>query len=92
MMIYLMPNTRLLMTTEKANKIPLDLSRYEEFGINQGYMAFIVNFENVDEDQCDNIEADYLSKGYKVFHTEMARSKDNLFKYTVIIAKMGFTF
>ena len=87
-----MQNTRSLMTIEKANKIPLDLSKYIDFGIDQAYMAFVVSFKDIGANECDDIEADYLSKGYKVFHSEMTRSQGNFFNYAIIVAKAGFTF
>lgn len=78
--------------TIKAEKTPLDLSEYEKFGIDQRYTAYVISFENIHEDKCDNIEADYTQQGYKIFNTDMMRLDGHHFKYSIIVAKMGFTF
>ncbi len=78
--------------TTITNKTALDLSKYEEFGIDQRYTAYMISFENIHEDKCDDIESDYTQQGYKIFHTDMMRLDGHHFKYSLIVAKMGFTF
>jgi hypothetical protein len=74
------------------NKSPLDLNLYERFNIDQNYSAFKITFDDLDQDEVDNIEAEYVQKGYKIFHTEMESNGNGTFKYSLIIAKLEFTF
>lgn len=75
-----------------VNKNPLSLELYAEFEIPQEYMAFKVIFENIDQEESDNLEADYMGQGYKIFNSNLERSKAGLFNFTIIVAKAGYTF
>ncbi len=71
---------------------PLDLNLYEQYYIDQRYQAYVVSMESLDENQCDDIEAQYIQQGYKVFHVDTQRDKEGMFKLKLIIAKLDMTF
>jgi hypothetical protein len=75
-----------------VKKIPLNLDRYHEYEIPQEYMAFEVIFENIDQEESDNLEADYMAQGYKIFHANLERANAGMFNYKIIVAKAGYTF
>ena len=52
----------------------------------------MIEFESVDENQCDDYEATYVEQGYKVFHVSMDRDSKGLFNLKLIVAQLGFTF
>lgn len=76
----------------KIIKVPLSLDRYSEFSIDQKYSAFSIDFLDITNDDCDNYEYEYLSKGYKIFSSEVSRSNLGNLKLTLIIAKIEMTF
>jgi hypothetical protein len=80
------------MSVEAVSKKPLDLEKYSDYGIPQEYMAFEVKFINITQEQCDDLEAQYHLKGYKIFHVDINRSISNLFDYKIIIAKLEMIF
>lgn len=82
-----MLNTLLLMR-KSIKKKPLDLNLYKIFEIPQEYMAYILEFENVDESESENLEAEYFQKGYKIFHSELTRTNSGLFDLKIILAKL----
>ena len=86
-----MLNIRLLMTMN-INKIPLDLNFYAEYGIDQQYSAYIITIDSLGENESENLEWEYTSKGYKVFHSELKRVKDGKFQMKLIIAKLEYSF
>ena len=75
-----------------VNKQPLDLTLYDHFEIPQDYMAFEIVFTDISQMQCDELEHDYFTKGYKIFHTELQRSRGDLFTYKLIIGKAPILF
>ena len=81
-----------MMTNPKIHKTALDLNMYDDYGIPQEYLAYQVNVEDIDEQAFDDLEADYLAGGYKVFNSEMIRSSGELYNCRIIIAKMGFIY
>ncbi len=77
----------------KVSKIPLDLNLYEEYAIHQSYSAFKLVVDNIDIEQVDQIEYDYMAQGYKIFYTDLVRKQQsNTFQLTMIIAKLAYTF
>lgn len=79
------------MKTE-VSKVPLDFNLYEKFEIPQEYAAYKLEFSNVTEQECEDLEFDYSSKGYRVFFSEVNRAKEGLFNMILIVAKSEFTF
>jgi len=75
-----------------VDKIPLDLKKYEKYGIDQQYSAFEMLFKNINQNEADTLEDDYFSRGYKIFHTEMSQNSDGSFDLTMIVASLAFTF
>lgn len=75
-----------------ALKKPLGLDLYERYHIDQRYQAYVVSFNSLTEDQCDDLEARYIEQGYKVFHVEMERNAIGAFSLKIIVAKMEMTF
>ncbi len=73
-------------------KYPLDLNLYDTYLIDHRYKAYVIEFESVDENQCDDYEATYVEQGYKVFHVSMDRDSKGLFNLKLIVAQLGFTF
>lgn len=77
---------------KNVNKTPLDLTLYSGFQIPQEYMAYKVQFENLDDSECENIEYEYIIQGYKIFHSEMQHGNAGKFSLKLIIAKNELTF
>lgn len=73
-------------------KRPLDFDLYEEYFIDQRYQAFVITIDSLDENQCDDLEADYIQQGYKIFHVDTQRNKEGSFLLKMIVAKMDMTF
>ena len=49
--------------------------------------------DNIDIEQVDQIEYDYMAQGYKIFYTDLVRKQQsNTFQLTMIIAKLAYTF
>lgn len=72
----------------RTHKLPLDLDLYETYKIPQEYSAFKIVFENIDAEKAEDLEYEYLSQGHSLFHSELERSKQDLFKLTLIVAKL----
>lgn len=75
-----------------SERRPLDLNLYQKYHIDQRYEAYTISFKGLDENQCDDLEADYIQQGYKVFHVEMNRAEAGAFDLLMIVAKMSMTF
>lgn len=73
-------------------KKPLDFNHYEKYEIPQEYKAYIYEYLNIHADEIDDIEADLISQGHKVFHSNMTRVNANLFNVEIITASLSFTF
>jgi len=82
----------MMINESQVNKMPLDLNLYEQFEIPHDYMAFEITFTDVSQMQCDDLEHDYYTKGYKIFHTELQRSSADLFIYKLIVGKAPILF
>jgi hypothetical protein len=78
--------------TKTVNKIPLNLELYEDYQIPQTYMAYTVQFNHLDDSECENVEYEYTITGYKIFHSEMERGNSGKFNLKLIIAKSELTF
>lgn len=76
----------------RAKKKPLDLGLYEKYHIDQRYQAYTVAFDSLTEKQCDDLEAEYIEQGYKVFHVEMERNAIGAFSFLIIVAKLDMLF
>lgn len=72
--------------------LPLDLDLYEQYEIPQGYEAYLLEVENITSDRADEIEMDYQSQGYKIFHVDMTKNKSEGYFLKIIVAKNSFTF
>ena len=73
-------------------KQPLDFEHYELYHIDQRYKAYVVSFEYLSENECDELEARYLEQGYKVFHVAMNRNSKGSFDLELVVAQLGYTF
>lgn len=71
----------------KVNKTALDFSDYEKYSINQYYSAYKIDFEQILEQQCEDLELEYQQQGYKIFHSDLKRSSGEFFNLTLIVAK-----
>lgn len=78
--------------TKKVNKVPLDFSQYEKYEIPQEYLTYKLSFYDIDESQCEDLEFEYTSQGYKLFHSELERSNMGMFNLTLIIGKCNIVF
>ena len=76
----------------KIEKKPLPLDRYEHFNIPQDYSAIQIEFFDISMEEVDNLEFQYVAQGYKIFFTEARRSKENLFNYIIVMAKLEVIF
>lgn len=75
------------------HKYPLDLDLYSKYSIDQSYSAFKIIIEKIEASQADDLEYEYATKGYKIFHSEMERiPKSNKFTLTLITAYITYTF
>lgn len=76
----------------KVDKTPLDLTLYESYGIDQSYSAIELIIKDIDVNDTDNIEYEYMSQGYKIFSSEMTQSNEGKFILKMICAKLSYTF
>lgn len=82
----------MMINDSHVDKKPLDLDLYEKYEIPQDYMAYVITFTDIDQMQCDELEHEYYTKGYKIFHTDIQRSTGALFIYKLIVGKASFVF
>lgn len=73
-------------------KKPLDLDLYKDYLIDQRYQAYVVTIDSLDENQCDDLENEYMQQGYKIFHVDTQRNKHGSFLLKMIVAKLDMTF
>ena len=78
--------------TKISQKAPLNFEDYEKYSIDQRYSAYIVQFNDISDQECDNLEYENVSKGYKVFHSEVSRGNQGFLNMTLIIAKLEAVF
>lgn len=71
---------------------PLDLDLYEQYDIPQGYEAYFLEVTKVTSDRADEIELDYETQGYKIFHVDLSKNKSADYSLKIIMAKNSFTF
>ena len=71
----------------KTDKKPLNFNEYEKYEIPQEYMAFEVNFLGINPEQCEDLEYEYLSTGYKLFNSDLTHANEGKFNLKLIIAK-----
>lgn len=81
-----------MINDSQVHKKPLNLDQYQKYEIPQEYMAFEIEFIDVTQMQCDDLEHDYHIKGYKIFHSDIQRSTGDKFIYKIIVAKSPMTF
>ena len=74
------------------SKSPLELTRYGDYSIDQTYSAYIYEYLNITEIDADNIESKLVSDSFKIFHSNLTRSHENMFNLKIIIAKLSYTF
>ncbi len=74
------------------SKHPLKFENYEKYNINQGYTAYIYEYLNITQTQADDIESELITNGFKIFHSNLYRSQEQLFNLEITLAKMEFTF
>lgn len=77
---------------ETVEKLPLAFNEYEAYGISQNYSAFLLNIKNISAEKADEIESDYQSQRYKIFHSELTTNTDGTYDLKLIIAQASFTF
>ena len=65
----------------KVQKTPLNLSHYEEHGIN------LVIINDLEMQQVEDLEYDYIQQRYKIFNSELLRQTNGLFTLKIIIAQ-----
>lgn len=74
------------------SKRPLDFTKYEDYEISQNYTAYILEYLNITESEAENIEYDLLTKGNKIFHSDLVRVQKDLFNLEIIIGTNTHTF
>ena len=74
------------------SKHPLKFEDYDKYSINQSYTAYTYEYLNITQVQADNIESDLIANGFKIFHSNLYRSQEQLFNLEVTLAKMEYTF
>lgn len=77
---------------KKSDKRPLDLNLYEKYNIDQQYNAYVLTVKDINDQEAEDIEYQYVTQGYKIFYSELKRSHEDLFILTLIVAKILFTF
>ena len=80
------------MSNPIVSRLPLDLDQYQKYDIPQDYSAYVITFENITAQECDDFENEYTLKGYKIFHSSIDRSIADLFNMQLIVAKSEFIF
>ncbi|MBT4791277.1 MAG: hypothetical protein HON90_06880 [Halobacteriovoraceae bacterium] len=78
--------------TSRAEKIPLSFDKYQEYEISQEYQAYVINLININETEAEDLEYEYLIQGYKIFHSELARSNEGKFNLKIILGKSELIF
>jgi len=73
-------------------KRPLDFDKYDHYEISQKYTAFILEYLNISETEAENVEYDLMTKGNKIFHSNLVRVQNNLFNLEIIIGNLPHTF
>ena len=71
---------------------PLDLNLYEQYEIPQGYQAYVLEVENISAERADEIEMEYQTQGYKIFHVDMTSKRSQGYLLKIIMAKNSYTF
>jgi len=77
---------------KQISKIPLDFSLYEEYEISQEYVAYTIEFLSINDKECEDLEYEYTSTGYKIFFSEIIRAPLGRFNLRMIIAKCEVIF
>ncbi len=70
-----------------VTKTALDLNSYEEFGIDQAYEAFLIIINDLEMEQVEDLEYDYMQQRYKIFNSELLRQPNGLFTLKIIVAQ-----
>ncbi|MAZ47906.1 MAG: hypothetical protein CME65_05045 [Halobacteriovoraceae bacterium] len=80
--------TKINKSTEmNVQKTPLNLNHYESYGINQAYKAFLVTINDIEMQQVEDLEYDYIQQRYKIFNSELIRQSNGLFTLKIVIAQ-----
>ena len=74
------------------SKSPLDLTKYDNYGIPQDYSAFVLNIKNITEQKAEDLEFEYIQQGYKIFNSSLEHSTQGDFNLEMIIAKLAMIF
>lgn len=77
---------------KNVNKNALNFDQYSKYQIPQEYTAYVLEFQNLNDSECENMEYDYTVQGYKIFHSEMERNNIGLFSLKLIVAKSDIVF
>ncbi len=75
-----------------VTKKPLNLNLYSKYNIDHRYSAYEIFFDGVNENEIDDLEHEYLTKGYKLFSSELSRSSYGKFQLRLIVAKLEMIF
>ena len=73
------------------SKTPLSFDEYQEYEIDQRYLAFKVEFKNIGLDRCDELELELQQQGNKIFHIKTDRYEQN-YNVTFVVGQSKPTF
>lgn len=74
-----------------VHKTPLNLDHYADYEIDQSYQAFLVIINDLEMQEVEDLEYEYIQQRYKIFHSELLRQPNGLFTLKIIIAKASST-
>lgn len=81
------------MLKTSVEKKPLNFNEYSKYEISDEFIAFEILFKLINQNDSDDLEAEYLEKGYKLFHSELMHAHQDKYNLKLIVAKTkGFTF
>lgn len=75
---------------KNVHKTPLNLNDYSRYEIDQEYTAYIIKFSGISEKEAEDYEYEYVLQGYKIFSSQLERSKGDQFELTLILARLIF--
>ena len=77
----------MILSLKSVEKTPLNLDSYEDYGISQSYQAYLVIINELEMQEVEDLEYDYIQQRYKIFNSELLRQPNGLFTLKIIIAK-----
>jgi hypothetical protein len=76
--------------TSDYQQVPLPFDQYDKYQISQEYHAELFIFKNIKMERVDDIEHDIVTRGYKLYHSDMKSTGQDHFELTLVVAKLSF--